>query len=42
LSVQLHVNGVIGNYADWLPYPAEVCGRLDARDADTAKVADGL
>jgi hypothetical protein len=35
-------NGVIGNYADGLPYPAEVCGRFDDRDADTARVADRL
>jgi hypothetical protein len=31
---------VIGNYADWFPYPAEVCGKLDAHDAYTAKVAE--
>jgi hypothetical protein len=28
--------------ADWLPYTAEVCGLLDARDADIAKVANTL
>ena len=32
-------NGVIVNYADWLLPPQSV-RRLDARDADTAQVAD--
>ena len=45
LGPNFPVNGVISNYADWLPYPAEVCGGSmpsDARDAYTVMAPNTL
>ena len=35
-------NGVIGNYADWLLYPAQVCGILMPAMPERANVADAV
>ena len=35
-------NGVIGNYADWLLYPAQVCGILMPAIPERANVADAV